>query len=293
MTVSSLNYTKTVTLATGTDAISTLIHVLDEEHLQVVRVRAGVSTDLVITTDYTVSNVGNVAGCTVTMVGQAVGDIVTIVRDIPLDQEGDYVSGFVFPPEVNEAGHDKAIMLIQQLQEQIDRCIKLPVADSGVDFGQEIPSVLLRAGTAPFVDVSGNIVWGSGNGSAIAAFGDAAIVSVPAILPVVNVINVTVPEDQTAHLTVYLAIEGRSYARILEFLLINDANTLLVEAGWEKEYAANAIGGESCTATCVAGASSFLVTINGASLTDTRNIHIRWKIETFNNNGTIGYTNLL
>jgi hypothetical protein len=290
MTVSNLNYTKKVTLATATDAISTLIHVLDATHLLVVRVRSGVETTLVNDTDYTVTNVGVSAGCTVTMIGQAAADVITIIRDVPFDQEGDYVSGYVFPPEVNEAGHDKAVMLAQQLQEQIDRCMKLPTADAGTDYGQDIPSVAARIGTSPTVDSTGAIVWGTANGSGLAAFGNAAVVEVPSIYPYIDVLRVSVAEDETVHLTVSIAIEGRSYAKILEFLLIDDGGVLAVEPGLIKEYAANAIGGENCTVTCVVSGPTFLVTISGAGLTDTRNVHIRWKIETFNNNSTAGYT---
>lgn len=291
MTVSNPNATKTVTLATGTDAISTLIHILDEDHLTVTRNRSNVITTLNKPSDYTVSDVDVEAGCTVTMVGQQANDIITITRNVPFTQQGDYVSGSVFPPEVNEDGHDKAVMLAQQLQEQIDRCVRLPVEDSGTDYGQEIPKVQLRSGTTPSVDTSGNIVWGSGNGNALAAFGSASIESV-ASAGTENVVDITVPTDQTAYLTVMLAIEGRSYAKLQKFLLINDADSYAKEDGWIEEYAANAIGGEYVDATCTINAGKFRVAIDGTGLTGTRNVHIRWKIETFNNNGTITYTEL-
>lgn len=292
MTTENVNFTKTVTLTSANQAIATQIFILDEEHVKVTRVRSGAKSVLTKDADpgYTVTDVSVEGGCTVTTVNQAIGDIITITLNIPFTQTGDYVANEAFPPEVNEAGHDLRVMLMRQLKEIIDRCVKFPEEDSGQNYGQEIPSIQNRIGMSPSIDTDGNLVWSDANGSGLASFGNAAIVSVPIISPSVNVIRVFVPTDQTAHLTLSLAIEGRSYARILEFCLINDGDVLKIEDGMEKEYLANAIGGESCTATCVVSGTSFLVTINGAGLTDNRNIHFRWKIETFNNNASITYT---
>lgn len=291
MTVSNQNYTKTVTLATGTDAVSTLIHVLDATHMACERVRAGIPTTLTNGVDFNITDVGVSGGCTATMVGQASGDIVTLTRAIPFEQAGDYVSGFVFPPETNEYGHDQAMMLFQQLQEQIDRCVKFPVADSGTDKGQEIPSTVLRSGAGWGFDDNGLLQVGSDWGSSMAAFGSVSSDSV-AVAASVNIVDVAVALDQTALLTVYTAIEGRSYAILQKFLLINDAAALALEAGWVEEYAANAIGGEAVAVTCAVNGTNFRVTIDGTDLTDTRTVKTRWKIETFTNNGDIGYTPL-
>jgi hypothetical protein len=292
MTVSSLTFQKgPVTLATGTDAIATAIHILDEAHLSVTRVRNGLVSPLALTTDYTVSLVRNTAGCTVTMVGQAVGDEISIIRDIPLDQQGDYVSTFQFPPEVNEDGHDLSRMIDQQLREIIDRCLKFPEADSGINYGQEIPALLLRPGTMPVVDANGVVQWSTSNGPGLAAYGGAATKSV-ASATTANLVDVTVPLDKSCFVTIDLAIEGRAYGTKMTWFCSNAGGTLQFDGPLEEEFNANATGGELVTATVAINATEHRFTIDGAGLTGTRNIEARWTIRTVNNLANIPYTAL-
>lgn len=103
-----------------------------------------VNTDLVVTlvradttqvvqtlnTDYTVTGAGDDAGGTVTMVvPPATGQQLVIVRDVPLTQETDYISGDPFPAETHERALDKLTMISQRLNNLISRSIRLSDAD--------------------------------------------------------------------------------------------------------------------------------------------------------------------
>ena len=291
MTVSSLTKTKTVTLATGTDVVATLIHVLDSTHITVERVRSGATSTLSNGVDYTVSDTRVEAGCTVTFIGQASGDIVTITRNIPFSQSGDYVTNQIFPPETNEDGHDKAMMLFQQLQEQIDRCVKFPVESGDTDYGQVIPSLLVRPGTAPYIDANGNLVWGSAGGSAFSMYGSVASKSIAASSSA-NLVDLTCPTDTGAIVTILLEIEGYGYAMKQEFYINNDSGTIQFQAGMETIYDSNAVGTDTVAVSTSVSSSNHRFTIDGTGLTGTRTILARWKIEPFTNAANINYTAL-
>jgi hypothetical protein len=117
-----------------TQAFTVPFYFLDNSHLQVVLTSvASVDTVQTITTNYTVSGSGNPAGGTVTMVvAPALGEKLTIIRSVPLTQSTDLVDNDPLPAEVLETALDKGIMIDQQVQEQLDRAIKVPVgAGSG------------------------------------------------------------------------------------------------------------------------------------------------------------------
>lgn len=117
-----------------TQAFTVPFYFLANSHLQVVLTSvASVDTVQTITTNYTVSGSGNPAGGTVTMVvAPASGEKLTIIRSVPLTQSTDLVDNDPLPAEALETALDKGIMIDQQIQEQLDRTIKVPVgAGSG------------------------------------------------------------------------------------------------------------------------------------------------------------------
>jgi hypothetical protein len=95
---------------------------------------------LVLNVDYTVSGAGNPTGGNVTLVlgGQlsaapTATDNITIRREIPLTQEIDYVENDDFPAESHEEGLDRGTMVDQQIQEEVDRSLKIPANITGID----------------------------------------------------------------------------------------------------------------------------------------------------------------
>lgn len=70
---------------------------------------------LVLTTDYTVSDAGETAGGDVTLVVAAdSGDIITIVRDVPVARTSDYQTAGDFLAETVNDDFDKLVMMVQQ-----------------------------------------------------------------------------------------------------------------------------------------------------------------------------------
>lgn len=100
------------------------------EHLSA----AGVKTELIETTDYTVS--GNEVngrypdGGTVTTVATyPTGDTITITRKIPLTQLVDYSIYRSLPQEIQETVVDQLTCMIQQFQDYLDRSLYFPTVD--------------------------------------------------------------------------------------------------------------------------------------------------------------------
>jgi len=103
---------------TNTDLVVTLVQA---DTTQVVQT---------LNTDYTVTGAGDDAGGTVTMVvPPATGQQLILVRDVPLTQETDYISGDPFPAETHERALDKLTMISQRLESLISRSIRLSDAD--------------------------------------------------------------------------------------------------------------------------------------------------------------------
>ena len=101
----------------------------------------GTSTLKVLTTDYTVLGADDDAGGSVTMlVAPAVGQTLVIRRVVDLTQETDYSSGDSFPAETHERALDKLTMMDQQLQEQVDRAVTVPVDND--TFSGELPMIV-------------------------------------------------------------------------------------------------------------------------------------------------------
>ena len=98
-----------------------------------------------LTTDYTVSGLGDITGGNVTLVtGATVNDAVIIVRVLPITQLTDYVENDKFPADTHEKGLDRATMVSQQLLETIGRAIKLPITSTLEDIDIPIPGAGLH-----------------------------------------------------------------------------------------------------------------------------------------------------
>lgn len=125
-----------------TTAFSVPFYFLEDSHLLVLKTNltTNVATELTLTTDYTVTGAGNPAGGTVTCAAAPVtGYKVTILRNVPLDQQRDYVENDSFPAESHEEALDKLTMITQQQAEELDRAMLLPPQVSGVSVELPIP----------------------------------------------------------------------------------------------------------------------------------------------------------
>ncbi len=135
MTVSS---TVNKIIYTGTGATDTFvypfsIYVKTDLVLTEVVIASGLETELTVDADYTVEvdGDGNFTGNVILLSGNlpATKKLV-VLRNLPLTQEADYTRHGPLPAETTEQVLDRGIMIDQQLQEQIDRCIKISVSST-------------------------------------------------------------------------------------------------------------------------------------------------------------------
>lgn len=118
------------------DGISALYSVpfrfLQNSHI-LVTTRQGTGAEVIEVGTYTVAGAGSPSGGTVTFSPvKAAGTTIVISRNVPLTQEADYVDNDPFPAESHEDALDKLTMISQQLKEQGDRSLRLPITAVGV-----------------------------------------------------------------------------------------------------------------------------------------------------------------
>ena len=127
MTISSTTIKNSYAGNGSTTAFTFSYYIIAEDDLEVlIRSSNGTETLQTLTTHYTVTGVQNNAGGTVTMVtAPATGETLVIRRKTSQVQDTDYVANDPFPAETHEAALDKAMLVSQELQEQVDRSIKI------------------------------------------------------------------------------------------------------------------------------------------------------------------------
>lgn len=112
--------------------------VFDQDDLTVIlRASDGTETVQTLTTNYTVSGVGNASGGNVTFTtAPATGVTVVILREQPLTQGLDLVPNDPFPAQSLEESLDKLTFITQQHSEELGRTIKASKTNtiSGADF---------------------------------------------------------------------------------------------------------------------------------------------------------------
>jgi hypothetical protein len=94
----------------------------------IIRSSTGTETTKTITTHYTVTGVGDASGGNVVFTTGNIptaSETVVLIRNVPQTQAIDYIANDPFPAETHEEGLDRATMTTQQVQEELDRSIKL------------------------------------------------------------------------------------------------------------------------------------------------------------------------
>ncbi len=129
MTVSSTTVKNSYSGNNSTTEFAYTFKIFADTDLQVIiRSSTGTETTKTLTTHYTVSGAGDASGGNVTFTSgntPATGETVVIRRGVPQTQAIDYIANDPFPAESHEEGLDRATMTTQQVQEELDRSIKL------------------------------------------------------------------------------------------------------------------------------------------------------------------------
>tara|TARA_R110001592_G_scaffold197718_1_gene445726 strand:- start:139 stop:1776 length:1638 start_codon:yes stop_codon:yes gene_type:complete len=129
MTVSSTTVKNSYSGNGSTTQFAYTFKIFADSDLQVIiRSAAGAETTKTLTTHYTVAGAGNANGGSITFTSGNTPtntETVLIRREVPQTQAIDYIANDPFPAESHEEGLDRATMNVQQLQEEVDRSIKL------------------------------------------------------------------------------------------------------------------------------------------------------------------------
>jgi len=140
MTVSSEVKRKDYAGNGSTTNFATVFRFLQNSDVKVILTvdTTAVETVQVLDTDYTLTGAGLDAGGTVIMtIAPATGETLTVKRDVPLTQGTDYIENDEFPADSHEDALDKLTMITQQIQEEIDRSLKL--SESQISTGLNLP----------------------------------------------------------------------------------------------------------------------------------------------------------
>lgn len=159
MSVPSTTNKVQYTLASTVQVLPVSFYFLDNSHLKVVRARTGVADAvLVLNTDYTVTGAGDEAGGNVTTIATnlVIGDKITIIRNVPLNQLVNYVYNDKFPAEVHERALDKLTMIAQQYDEQGSRNIQFPETEPS-GFNRTLSAKADRENTLLAFDENGDM----------------------------------------------------------------------------------------------------------------------------------------
>jgi len=98
----------------------------DADLTVILRASTGVETVQSLTTHYSVTNAGNANGGNVVFgTAPASGVTVVIRRNMAITQATDYVANDPFPAATHEDALDRLTFISQQMQEEVDRGIKL------------------------------------------------------------------------------------------------------------------------------------------------------------------------
>jgi hypothetical protein len=132
MSVSTTTAKVAYTLSSTTQTLSVPFYFLESSHLKVIKTVSGADTVLTIGTNYTVTGAGNNAGGSITLTGTgvAIGNVITIRRDVPITQLVDYVYNDKFPADTHERALDKLTMIAQSLNEQAGRSLRFSEGES-------------------------------------------------------------------------------------------------------------------------------------------------------------------
>ena len=176
MTISTTTIKNSYSANSSTVTFNYTFRVATSSEVQVIiRSSAGVETIKSESTHYNVAGVGNAGGGSVTFVAQhtpQTNETVVIRRVTPLTQGLDLIENDPMPAENIETAYDKLTAISQELQEQLDRSIK--VSKTSTISNPEITSdATQRAGKLLGFDNSGNLD-STIDGTAVAANATAA-----------------------------------------------------------------------------------------------------------------------
>ena len=177
MTISNTSVKNSYTGNNSTATFNYTFKIFANSDLQVIiRNASGVETVKTITTHYTVAGAGNNSGGSITFTSGNIPtntETVVIRRILPQTQSIDYIANDPFPAESHEEGLDRAMMTIQQVQEELDRSLKVS-RTATLNTPEITDDAASRAGKLLGFSADGNSLDATIDGSGVATNATAA-----------------------------------------------------------------------------------------------------------------------
>jgi hypothetical protein len=272
MTISSTTVKNSYNGDGSTATFTYTFKIFANSDLQVI-IRSALGTETVktLTTHYTVTGAGSASGGDITFTAGNIpvsGETVVLRRAIPQTQAIDYIANDPFPAESHEEGLDRATMAIQQLQEEVDRAIKLSRTNT-ITSSEFTVGAANRANKVLAFDASGELSVAQelgqfqGNWSAGETFAQRDLVK--------DTSNNNIYICLTAH-TSSGSLPISSNADVAKWSLIVDAASATASASAAAASASAAATSESNAATSASNASSSASSA-ASSLSSTQTIY--------------------
>ena len=177
MTISTTTIKNSYSGNGSTSVFNYTFKITDEDHIQVIiRSASGTETTKTKTTHYTVSGVGNSGGGQITFTSgniPANNETILLRRSTPQTQGLDLIENDPMPAENLEDAFDKVTIIAQELQEQLDRSLK--VSKTATITTPEITAdASARAGKLLGFDSTGNALDATIDGTGVATSATAA-----------------------------------------------------------------------------------------------------------------------
>lgn len=230
-------------------------------------INTSVGTVKTLDTDYAVSGVGSDSGGNVTLTGSytnlSTASWLVIQREVDLTQGVDYVENDPFSAATHEGALDKLCMTDQQLQEQIDRCIKADVAQTSssvsfVDFANKATQAASSA-TVAVAQASAAVVSASNASTSESNASSSATLASNSAVAASSSATVTVTQTSTS--TVNVALSSTSAVACA-----SSATVAVDNATAASSSATVAVNAQSSASTSqVAAGSSATVAVTQAS----------------------------
>jgi hypothetical protein len=290
-----------------------------ETELEVYLLESGFLVLKTLTTDYTISGVGNPSGGSVTFVTPPPtvtgGSDIVLVRKTPLTQLADYIEGDSFPAETHEAALDKLTKIAQEHAEALDRAAQLPI-NSSEDVETLTQAILLVADNSTNINtVAANVAdintvaTDIANVNAVAA-NEADINTVATDIANVNAVAANVADINTvatdiANVNAVAANEANINAAVADLPSLSakvskagDAMSGLLQLDQSSDIVAAAttdLGTATGNAVTVTHASGTLAitSFGGASLQSGTELTITWSVSGGSLSATYNATSLI
>ena len=235
----------------------------------IIRSALGVETIKTLTTHYTVTNAGSASGGNVVFTSGNIPtatETVVVRREVPQTQAIDYIANDPFPAESHEEGLDRATMTIQQLQEEVNRAIKLSATNTMTSTEFTVGATD-RANKVLSFDASGEIAIAQELGT---FKGDSATTTTAAYVVRDIVKGTTAAQLNNIYICIQASPVGTALTNTSYWVLIVDAVSAATSATAAASSATTA--GNSATASAnSATASANSATTSGNSATASAN----------------------